>query len=81
MWFVYKKVLLTKDNLVKTHLKVALNVSFVVLKKQLTILLLLAYFFHLVWSVVHLAYSIPPRVNVFGNWLNELRRKQRPGIV
>jgi hypothetical protein len=81
IWFLYRKVILTKDNLTKRGWTGCTKCVFCGTQETSDHLFLSCSFARLVWRVVHFTYNIPPPTNVnnlFGNWLNEIDKKQRP---
>jgi hypothetical protein len=79
MWFlIYRKVILTKDNLTKRHWTCCTKCVFYDNKETIDHLFISCSFARLVWRVVHFTYSIPPPTNVnnlFGNWLSEIDKQ------
>ena len=72
MWFLHKKVLLTKDNLLKRKWTDVRNVFFVALIKLLIIFFLSCQLARQIWRLIHFTFIISPSTsvtNVFGNWL------------
>ena len=73
MWFLYRKVILTKDNLAKRRWNGCTKCAFCDSEESVDHL-----FFHCplsrqVWRIVYFTYNIPPpsnTTNMFGNWLN-----------
>jgi hypothetical protein len=64
MWFLYKKVILTKDNLARRNWKGCTKCVFCGLKETIDHLFISCLFSRLVWRVVHFAFSIPPPSNI-----------------
>jgi hypothetical protein len=83
MWFLYKKVILTKDNLARRNWKGCTKCVFCGLKETIDHLFISCPFSRLVWRVVHFTFSIPPPSNItnlFGNWLNGIDKKTKERI-
>jgi hypothetical protein len=73
MWFLSKKVLLTRDNLVKRNWNGNTKCSFCDAEESMEHLFISCPFARLIWRVVFAAYNIPPPsnvINIFENWLN-----------
>jgi hypothetical protein len=78
MWFLHRKVILTKDNLLKRNWHG--NPTFVFCDKAESIQHL---FFDcpmakIVWRLVHMTFGLPPPksvANLFGNWFSNLNKK------
>jgi hypothetical protein len=73
MWFLYKKVVLTKDNLAKRHWNGCTKCVFCSSWETIDHLFISCLFSRLVWRVVHFTFSIPPPssvANLFGNSFN-----------
>jgi hypothetical protein len=80
MWFLYKKVLLTKDNLAKRRWNGCTDCVFCGSKETIDHLFISCSFSRLVWRVVHFTFNIPPPANItnlFGNWLNGIGKKTK----
>ena len=83
MWFLNRKVLLTKDNLAKRNWKCSTHCAFCGCNESIDHLFLSCPFAKLVWRVVFCTYNIPPPTNVsnmFGNWLNGVDNKTKARI-
>ena len=83
MWFLHRKVLLTKDNLAKRNWKGTLHCSFCGNDESIDHLFIACPFAKLVWRVVFCTYNIPPPTNVtnmFGNWLRGIDKKTKDRI-
>jgi len=83
MWFLHKKVLLTKDNLAKRNWKGNLHCSFCGNDENIEHLFISCPFAKLIWRVVFCTYNIPPPTNVtnmFGNWLRGVDQKTKNRI-
>jgi hypothetical protein len=80
MWFLYNKVILTKDNLAKRRWNGCTDCVFCGQRETIDHLFIACHFSRLVWRVVHFTFNIPPPMNIinlFGNWLNGIDKKQR----
>jgi hypothetical protein len=64
MWFLYKKVILTKDNLAKRRWTGCTKYVFCGSKKTIDHLFFSYHFTRLIWRVVYFTFSIPPPTNV-----------------
>ena len=83
MWFLNRKVLLTKDNLAKKNWQGSSHCAFCGGDETIEDLFLACPFAKLVWRVVFCTYNIPPPTNVsnmFGNWLNGVDKKTKARI-
>jgi hypothetical protein len=70
MWFLYNKVILTKDNLAKRGWNGRTKCISCGVKETVDHLFISCPFARLVWRVVHFTFNIPPPTNVnnlFGN--------------
>jgi hypothetical protein len=73
MWFLYKKVILTKDNLAKRNWNGCKNCVFCDSNETINHLFFDCPFAKLIWRTIQYTFNIPPPANVtnmFGNWLN-----------
>jgi hypothetical protein len=80
MWFLYKKVVLTKDKLIKRR---CVGVQEVCRGVGRAPFFIRCKFAKLVWQVVHFIFNMPPPTNIknlFGNWLNNIDRKTKSRI-
>jgi hypothetical protein len=83
MWFLSRKVLLTKDNLAKRNWQGNTRCPFCGDSETIEHLFINCPFAKLVWRVVFCTYNIPPPSNVtnmFGNWLNGVDKKTKARI-
>jgi hypothetical protein len=83
MWFLYKKVILTKDNLAKRRWTGCTKCVFCGSKETIDHLFISCHFSRLVWRVVHFTFNIPPPSNItnlFGNLLNGIDKKTKERI-
>jgi hypothetical protein len=80
---VYKKVILTKDNLAKRYWNGCTKCVFCGSHETIDHLFITCPFSRLVWRIVYFTYNIPPPsnvTNVFGNWLNVVDKKTKARI-
>ena len=73
IWFLHKKILLTKDNLVRRKWTGCSKCVFCGLQESVEHLFISCSFAKSVWRVVHFTFNISPPANVtnlFGRWLN-----------
>lgn len=83
MWFLNRKVLLTKDNLAKRNWSGCKQCCFCGLEETIQHLLISCPYARLVWRIVHVSFNLPPPTNVtnmFGNWLNGVDKKLKAQI-
>jgi hypothetical protein len=77
MWFLYKKVILTKDNLAKWKWNGCNS------EESINHLFFTCPFARLIWKTIQFTFDIPPPANVtnmFGNWLNGVEKKTKAQI-
>ena len=73
MWFLYNKVILTKDNLAKRNWIGCKKCVFCDSEESIDHLFFTCRFAHFLWTIVQYAFNIIPPANstyMFGNWLN-----------
>jgi hypothetical protein len=78
MWFLHRKIFLTKDNLAKQKWLRCKKCAFCDQDESIEHLFIRCTFAKLVWRVVHFTFYIPPPTNIknlFGNWLNGLDKQ------
>ena len=83
MWFLNRKVLLTKDNLLKRNWHGCTKCSFCGGEETIDHLFISCPFAKLVWRVVFCTYNIPSPTsvsNMFGNWLNGIDKMTKARI-
>jgi hypothetical protein len=83
MWFLYKKVILIKDNLAKRKLNDCKKCVFCDSEESINYLFFTCPFARLIWRTVQFTFNIPPPANVtnmFGNWLNGVEKKSKAQI-
>ena len=80
MWFMYRKVLLTKDNLAKRNWKGSQKCCFCDQVETIQHLFIMCPFAKMVWRIVHMAFNLTPPTNItnlFGNWLLGVSKKEK----
>jgi cellulose synthase/poly-beta-1,6-N-acetylglucosamine synthase-like glycosyltransferase len=83
MWFVFKKVILTKDNLVKRNWHGCTKCCFCDQNETIDHLFISCPFARMIWRIVYMTFNIPPPSNItnlFGNWLNGVAKKDKGRI-
>jgi hypothetical protein len=83
MWFLHKKLILTKDNLLKRSWTGCPKCGFCNCAETVEHLFIQCPFAKLVWQVVHFTFNIPPLANIknlFGRWLNGIDKKMKERI-
>jgi hypothetical protein len=83
MWFLYKKVMLTQDNLIKRQWQGNEKWCFCDQKETVQHLSIQCPIAKIVWRLVHMAFSIiPPKniKNLFGNFLAGVLKKEKAHI-
>jgi hypothetical protein len=83
MWFLHKKVILTKDNLKKRNWQGCSKCCFCDQDETIQHLFFSCPFIKMVWRIVYMTFNIPPPTNVtntFGNWLNGVPKKDKEHI-
>jgi hypothetical protein len=83
MWFIYKKVILPKDNITKRRWIGCTKCVFCGSKETIDHLFISCHFSRLVWRVVHFTFNIlPPSniTNIFGKLLNGIDKKTNERI-
>jgi hypothetical protein len=83
MWFLYKKVILTKDNLAKQKWNGCKKCVFYDSEESINHLFFTCPFARLIWRIIQFTFNIPPPANVthmFGNWLNGVEKKSKAQI-
>jgi hypothetical protein len=75
-----KKVILTKDNLVKRNWHGCTKCYFCDQNETIDHLFISYPFARMIWHIVYMTFNIPPLSNItnlFGNWLNEVAKKDK----
>jgi hypothetical protein len=83
MWFLLKRVILTKDNLKKRNWQGCSKCCFCDQDETIQHLFFTCPFTKIIWRIVHMTFNIPPPANVsnlFGNWLNGVTKKNKGHI-
>jgi hypothetical protein len=83
MWFLHKKVLLTKDNLAKRNWQGSRRCCFCDQDETIQHLFIDCPFAKMVWRVVYMTFNISPPANItnlFGNWLAGVPKKDKVHI-
>lgn len=84
MWFLNKKVLLTRDNLAKRNWNGSKKCCFCDSEETVNHLFISCPFDRLVWRIIFATYDIPPPTNItnmFRNWLNGIDNKTKAKFV
>jgi hypothetical protein len=83
MWFLHRRVLLTKDNLAKRKWQGSQKCCFCDQKETVQHLFISCPLAKMVWRIVHMTFSIIPPTsiaNLFGNWLVGVSKKDKVQI-
>ena len=83
MWFLYRRVLLTKDNLAKRNWQGCKTCCFCDKEESIQHLFISCPFAKILWRIIHMAFNIPsPKniTNLFGNWLYGVPKKEKVQI-
>jgi hypothetical protein len=83
MWFLYRKVILTKHNLAKCNWNGCKNCAFCASDESINNLFFYCPFARLAWRVIQFTFNIPPPTNVmnmFRNRLNGVHKKDKSKI-
>ena len=83
MWFMYRKVLLTKDNLARRNWTGCTKCVFCQQEETVEHLFITCNFAKHIWRLVHFTFSIHPPTsitNLFGNWLFGIDSKTKANI-
>jgi hypothetical protein len=83
MWFLHRRVLLTKDNLAKRKWQGSQKYCFCDQKETVQHLFISCPLAKMVWHIVHMTFSIIPPTsiaNLFGNWLVGVSEKDKVQI-
>lgn len=83
MWFLHKKVILTKDKLVKHNWQGCVKCCFCYQEETIQHLFISCPFTRMIWRIVYMAFNIrqPSNItNLFGNWLNGVAKKEKSHI-
>ena len=83
MWFLHRRVILTKDNLSKRNWHGCLKCCFCDKEESIQHLFIDCPLAQIVWRIVHMTFSIAPPTsipNLFGNWLHGVSKKDKAQI-
>ena len=83
MWFLYRKEILTKDNLIKRRWAGCKKCVFCDADETVDHLFVSCDFARKIWRLVHFTFSITPPMNVtnlFGTWLNGVDKDTKASI-
>ena len=78
MWFLHRRVILTKDNLVKRNWNGNKLCCFCDKEESIQHLFFECHLARIVWRIVHMTFNLaPPKniTNLFGNWLKGIPKK------
>jgi hypothetical protein len=78
MWFLHRKVILTKDNLIKRNWNGQESCCFCDNKESIQHLFFDCPLAKIIWRVIHMTFGLEPPKNVnnlFGNWLKGIPKK------
>jgi hypothetical protein len=79
MWFLHRKVILTKDNLEKRNWVGNQSCVFCDKNQSIQHLFFECPLARIIWRIVYMTFSISPPANVsnlFGNWLSGIAKKR-----
>jgi cellulose synthase/poly-beta-1,6-N-acetylglucosamine synthase-like glycosyltransferase len=83
MWFLHRKVLLTKDNLANRNWQGSKKCCFCAQDESIQHLFISCPIAKIVWRIVYMAFNIIPPANItnlFGNWLAGVEKKDKVQI-
>jgi hypothetical protein len=83
MWFLNKKMLVTKDNLAKQNWNGCKKSCFCDSVETVEHLLLSCPFAHIIRCMIYFTYNVPPPIyiaNMFGDWVNEVDKRDKARI-
>ena len=83
MWFLHKRVLLTMDNLIRRNWHGSTKCCFCDQDETIHNLFISCSFARVIWRIVHMNFNITPPTsitNLFGNWLNGVRKRDKTQI-
>ena len=78
MWFVNRKVILTKDNLVRRNWNGCKRCVFCQHDESVELLFISCHFARNIWRLMHFTFNITPPTsiaNMFGTWLAGVDKK------
>ena len=83
MWFVHRKVILTKDNLLKRRWNRCKKCTFCESDETVEHLFIDCPFARNIWKLIHFTYNISPPssiANMFGTWLTGVEKQTKARI-
>ena len=83
MWFLHRKVLLTKDNLLRRRWTGCKKCAFCDCDESIEHLFISCHFTRHIWRLIHFTFNISPPssiANMFGSWLNGVEKKTKSSI-
>ena len=83
LWFLHRKVILTKDNFIKRHWQGSKQCAFCQQDETVDHLFINCFFTRHIWRLIHFTFNISPPTgitNMFGNWLNGIDKKTKAHI-
>jgi hypothetical protein len=83
MWFLHRKVILTKDNLLKRNWHGCAKCCFCDENETIEHLFITCPFAKIIWRIVSMTFNITPPSNIsnlFWNWLNGVAKKDKGHI-
>ena len=84
MWYLYKGVILTKDNLARRQWKGDRKCCFCSTNETIQHLLFDCHYAKFMWSIVFISFNLKPPTsvhNLFTGWLEGLNRKRKSQIL
>jgi hypothetical protein len=84
MWYLYKGVVLTKDNLVRRQCQGDKNCCFCCLDESIQHLLFDCHFAKFLWRIVHVSFNLPPPTSIhdlFTGWVEGFNRKLKAQVL
>ena len=84
MWYLYKGVILTKDNLARRQWQGDTKCCFCSSEESIQYLLFDYHYAKFMWRIVHISFNLKPPTsvqNLFTGWLEGLNRKRKSQIL
>ena len=84
MWYLYKGVILTKDNLARRQWQGDMKCCFCSSNESIQHLLFNCHFAKFIWRIVHVSFNLLPPIsvhNLFTGWLEGINRKLKSHIL
>jgi hypothetical protein len=84
MWFVYRKEILKKDNLIKRSCQGSKTCWFYDQEENVQHLFIECPFAKIIWTIVHMNFNITPPTSIshfFGNWFNGIIKAEKINII